>query len=101
MIRILKQNVFTNIPSTLKEKSIRKYFPIYSACVAGNMNRKCYALESIVQRDLLPGEELIMDIKIIVDNKCNISKKSFNNNLSALTIIDNATDYNWGFLLQK
>jgi hypothetical protein len=32
------------------------------------------------------GEELIMEIKIIADNKHNISKKSFNNNLSALII---------------
>jgi hypothetical protein len=34
-----------------------------------------------------------MDIKIIVDNKSNSSKTSFNNNLSALTIFDNATNY--------
>ncbi len=57
MIHILKRNVFTNIPSTLTEKAIRKNFPIYSACAAGDMNLKSYAL------DLLPGEELIMDIK--------------------------------------
>jgi hypothetical protein len=57
------------------------------------MNRKSYASESIVQRNLLPGEELIMDIKIIPDNKHNSHKKSFNNNLSAFTIIDNATNY--------
>ena len=78
MIHILKHNVFTNIPPTLTEKAIRKYFPICSACAAGNMTRKSYASESIVQRDLLPGEELIMDIKIIADNKNNASKKSFN-----------------------
>ncbi len=42
-----------------------------------------------------------MDIKIIADNKHNSHKKSFNNNLSALTIIDNATKYKWGFPLQK
>ena len=80
MIHILKQNVFTNIPSTLTEKAIRKYFPTCSACAAGNMNRKSYTSESILQRDLLPGEELIMDIKIITDNKNNAHKKSFNNN---------------------
>ncbi len=93
MIHILKHNVFTNISSTLTEKAIRKYFPICSACSAGNINRKAYASESIVQRDILPGEEIIMDIKIIADNKNNAHKKSFNNNLSALTIIDNATNY--------
>ena len=42
-----------------------------------------------------------MDIKIIADNKKNAHKKSFNNNLSALTIIDNATNYKWGFPLQN
>jgi hypothetical protein len=61
------------------------------------MNRKYYPSESILQRVLLSGEELIMDSKIIADNKFNISKKSFNNNVSALTIIDNATNYKWGF----
>ena len=70
-----------------------------SACTSGNMTRKSYSSESIVHRDLLPGEELIMDIKIIADNKHNVHKKSFNNNLSALTIIDNATDYKWGYPL--
>ena len=45
----------------------------------------------IIQRDLKPGEELILDIKIIADHKYNISKRSFNHNLSALTIIDNST----------
>ena len=99
MLQILKDNVFTNIPSILTEKAIRKYFPICPSCSAGNMNRKSYASESILQRDLSPGEELIMDIKIIADNKNNISKKSFNNNLSALTIIGNATNYKWGFPL--
>jgi hypothetical protein len=63
------------------------------------MNRKSYASESIVHRDLLPGEELTMDVKIIADNKHNSNKKSFNNNLSALSIIDNATNYKWGFPL--
>ncbi len=63
------------------------------------MNRKSYASESIVQRDLSPGKELIMDIKIIADNKKNAHKKSFNNNLSALANIDNATNYKWGFPL--
>ena len=63
------------------------------------MTRKSYTSESVVQRDLLPGEELIMDIKVIADNKNNSLKKSFNNNLSALTIIDNATNYKWGFPL--
>jgi hypothetical protein len=33
------------------------------------MTRKSYALESIVQRDLLPGEELKMDTKIIAEKK--------------------------------
>ncbi len=33
--------------------------------------------------------------------KCNSSKKAFNNNLTALTIIDNATNYKWGFPLQN
>ena len=65
------------------------------------MNRKSYASEVIVQRDLLPGEELIMDKKIIADNKHNAHKKPFNNNLSGLTIIDNATNYKWGFPLQN
>ncbi len=46
-------------------------------------------------------EELIMDIKKIADNKNNSSKKSFNNNLSALTITNNATNYKWGFPLQN
>ena len=101
MIHIIKNDIFTNIPSTLTEKAIRKYFPVCSACAAGNMTRKSYASESIVHRDLLPGEELIMDIKIIADNKNNSQKKSFNNNLSALTIIDNATNYKWGFPLQN
>ncbi len=63
------------------------------------MNRKSCAFESIVQRDILPGKKLIMDIKIIADNKNNSSKKSFYNNLSALTIISNATNYKWGFPL--
>ena len=40
-----------------------------------------------------------MDIKIITYNKNNVHKKSFNNNLSALTIIENATDYKWGYPL--
>ncbi len=56
MIHILKHNVFTNIPSTLTEKAIGKYFPICSTCAAGNMNRKSYAADFIVHRDLLPGE---------------------------------------------
>lgn len=99
MIHILKNNVFTNIPPTLTEKAIRKYFPMCSACTAGNMNRRSYSSESMVQRELLPGEELIMDIKIIADNKNNVHKKSFNNNLSALTIIDNATNFKWGYPL--
>ena len=98
MIHIIKNNVFTNIPSILTEKAIRKYFPICPSCSAGNMTRKSYATESILQRDLLPGEELIMDIKIIADNKNNVSKKSFNN---ALIIIDNATNYKWGLPLQN
>ena len=42
-----------------------------------------------------------MDNKIIAHHKNNSSKKSFNNNLSALTIIDNATNYKWGFPLQN
>ena len=42
-----------------------------------------------------------MDIKIIADNKHNSSKKVINNNLSALTIIVNAINYKWGFLLQN
>ncbi len=99
MIHILKNNASTNIPSTLTEKAIRKSFPMCSACTAGNMTRKSYASESIVHRDLLPGEELTMDIKIIADNKHNAHKKSFNNNLSALTIIDNATNFKWGYPL--
>ncbi len=86
MIHILKHNVFTNIPSTLTEKAIRKYFSICSACAAGNTN-KFYASESIVKRDLLPGKELIMDIKIIANSKHNAPKKSFNNSLSAFTIM--------------
>ena len=96
---IFKHTVFTNIPPTLTEKAIRKYFPICSACAAGNMTRKSYESESILQRDLLPGEAFTMDIKIIADNKNNASKKTFNNNLSALTIIDNSTNYKWGFPL--
>ncbi len=80
MIHILKNNVFTNIPSTL----------ICVLLVSGNMTRKSYASEFIVHRDLFPGEGLIMDIKIIADNRHNAHKKSFKNNLSALTIIDNA-----------
>ncbi len=65
------------------------------------MNRRSYPSESILPRVLLPDDELIMDIKIIADNKFNISKKSFNNNVSALTIIDNVTNYKWGFPLQN
>ena len=99
MIHILQNNVFTNIPPTLTEKAIRKYFPMCPACTAGNMTRKSYPSETLVHRNLLPGEELIMDIKIIADNKHNVHKKSFNNNLSALTIIDNATDFKWGYPL--
>ena len=63
------------------------------------MTRKSFESESILQRDLLPGEAFTMDIKIIADNKNNASKKTFNNNLSALTIIDNSTNYKWGFPL--
>ena len=101
MVHIIKHNIFTNLPPSLTEKAIRKYFPICPSCSAGNMNRKPYASESVIQRELQPGEELIMDIKIIADNKHNSSKQSFNNNLSALTIIDNATNYKWGFPLQN
>ena len=101
MIQIIKNKVFTNLPSILTESAIRKYFPTCPSCSAGNMTRKSYTSESIIQRDLQPGEELIMDIKIIADNKNNISKRSFNNNLSALTIIDNSTNFKWGFPLQN
>ena len=101
MIHIIKNNIFTNLPPSLTETAIRKYFPICPSCSAGNMNRKPYPSESVIQRDLHPGEELIMDIKIIADHKHNITKRSFNNNLSALTIIDNSTNYKWGFPLQN
>ena len=101
MIHIIKNNIFTNLPTCLTESAVRKYFPTCPSCSAGNMNRKPYPSESVLQRDLQPGEELIMDIKIIADNKNNISKRSFNNNLSALTIIDNSTNYKWGFPLQN
>ena len=43
MIHILKNNIFTNIPSTLTEKAIRKYYPMRSACTSGNMTRKSYS----------------------------------------------------------
>ena len=85
MIHMIKNNIFTNLPPSLTETAIRKYFPICPSCSAGNMNRKPYPSESVIQRDLQPGEELIMDIKIIADHKHNITKRSFNNNLSALT----------------
>ena len=101
MIQIIKNNIFTNLPPNLTETAVRKYFPVCPACTSGNMTRKSYSSESILKRDLLPGEELVMDIKIIADNKYNISKKSFNHNVSALTIIDNATNYKWGFPLQN
>ncbi len=42
-----------------------------------------------------------MDIKIIADNKHNSHQTSINNILSALTIIDNATNYKWGFPLRN
>ena len=42
-----------------------------------------------------------MDIKIIADNKNNAHKKSLNNNFSALTIINNATNFKWGFPLSN
>ena len=76
MVHIIKHKIFTNLPTSLTEKAIRKYFPTCPSCSAGNMNRKPYPPESAIQRVLLHGEELIMDIKIIADHKNNIFKKS-------------------------
>ena len=42
MIHIIKHNIFTNLPPSLTESAIRKYFPICPSCSAGNMNRRPY-----------------------------------------------------------
>ncbi len=41
-------------------------------CTATLKTDNLYAVESILQRDLLPGEELIMDIKIIAEKTNNV-----------------------------
>jgi hypothetical protein len=48
MIHIIKNKIFSNLLTSLTETAVRKYFPTYPSCSAGNINRKSYPSESVI-----------------------------------------------------
>ena len=101
MIHIVDQKLFTNIPKDLTSTAIRKYFPHCEACPAGNMAQRPIPRTSS-DREILPGEEIQVDIKVFADNsKARKHKRAFGNHTGALTAVDLSTRFKIGKLLRS
>ena len=89
-----------NIPADLTPTAIRKHFPHCAACSTGNMAQRPAPSVSDSSRDLADGEEIVVDIKVICSGPHEKHKKTFGGSTCALTAIDVATNFHWGFLLK-
>ena len=97
---IVKNKIFQNTPTVLTEKAIRKYFPHCEACPASNMAQQPMPGSINSDRELIPGDEIELDIKVYADNsKQRKHKRAIGGYTCALTAIDLATDYTFGYLL--
>jgi len=100
MIWIVKNNVYANLPAALTGTVIRKHFPPCEACPAANMAQRPRP-GTTVPRDIVPGEEIEVDIKIFADcSKARKHKRAFGNYTGAQTAIDLATGFRFGHLLR-
>ena len=99
---IVNNNIFQNIPAVLTAKAIRKHFPHCEACPAANMAQQPKPELTTNIKDLLPGEEIQIDIKVIADNSKRLKhKRAIGGYTSALTVVDMKTGFKWVYLLKN
>ena len=55
------------IPDSLTERVVRKHFPHCEACPAANMAQQPMPGSNTEIKDLIPGDELQIDIKVLAD----------------------------------
>ena len=90
------------MPTLLIEKTERKYFPNCEACPVSNMAQQPMPGSILSNRELTPGEEIELDIKVYADNSSQRKhKRAIGGYTCALTAIDLATDYKFGYLLKN
>ena len=102
MCWIVNNSIFQNIPAVLTAKAIRKHFPHCEACPAANMAQQPKPGLSTNIRDLFPGEEIQIDIKVIADNSKRLKhKRAIGGYTCALTVVDMKTGFKWVYLLKN
>ena len=102
MCFIIKNQIFKNIPVSLTERVVRKYYPHCEACPAANMAQQLMPGSSTKVKDLVPGDEIQVDIKVFADSsKARKHKRAMGGYTCVLSAIDLATGYKWGYPLKN
>jgi hypothetical protein len=97
MCQIVQNHTFDNIPPILTPERIHKFFPLCEACAAGTLSQVPVPTESVLSSSdsLQPHEfKLHADINVF-------DEKSFDGSKGALTILDDKTNYIWGYTLDN
>ena len=101
MCFIIKNQNFKDIPINLTERVVRKYFPRCAACSAAKNYFLSMPGSSTDIKDLIPGDEIQIDIKVLADSsKARKHKRAKKGYTCVLSAIHLATGYKWGYPLK-
>ena len=65
----MKNQNFNNIPASITEIVVRKYFPRCEASLAANMVQQLMPGHSIEIKGLIPGDEIQVAIKVLAGSR--------------------------------